>query len=141
MLKSGALLLVGPCADNRIGLPEPLPPGVAVFEYASYAAVFPRASAIVHQGGVGTTAQALRAGIPSLIVPFNFDQPGNAARVARVGAACVVPRNAYTAKRAATMLRALVSDEQIIRRSRTSASEIASEHGSEAECDAIEQIL
>src|SRR5262249_28459461 len=59
----------------------PLPDGVAVFEYAPFSALFPRAAAIVHQGGIGTTGQALRAGRPMLVVPFGFDQPDNADRV------------------------------------------------------------
>jgi UDP:flavonoid glycosyltransferase YjiC (YdhE family) len=42
--------------------------------------LFPRAAVIVHQGGVGTTGQALRAGVPTLIVPFSHNQPDNAAR-------------------------------------------------------------
>ncbi len=36
--------------------------------------LFPRVSAIIHHGGAGTTAAAIRAGIPSIIIPFFFDQ-------------------------------------------------------------------
>ncbi len=36
--------------------------------------LFPQLSAVLHHGGAGTTAEALRAGIPSLIMPFFFDQ-------------------------------------------------------------------
>ena len=56
-----ALLLVGRDPRNR---PAKLPAGVVAFEYAPYSQVFPRAAAIIHQGGIGTTAQALRAGRP-----------------------------------------------------------------------------
>ena len=51
---------------------------VAAFGYAPYSGLFPRCSAIVHQGGVGTTAQAMRSGRPMLVVPFGFDQHDNA---------------------------------------------------------------
>ena len=60
-----------------------LPDGIAAFEYAPYSVVMPQAAATVHQGGVGTTAQALRAGRPQLVVPFGQDQPDNARRVLR----------------------------------------------------------
>ena len=60
-----ALLLIGH-ARNRPR--EPLPPGNAVFEYATFGEVLPRASIIVHQGGVGTTGQGLSSGRPVLIV-------------------------------------------------------------------------
>ncbi|MGH9945429.1 MAG: glycosyltransferase, partial [Pyrinomonadaceae bacterium] len=70
-----ALLLIGE-ARNRPA--EPLPEEVAAFDYAPYGEVMPRCEAIVHQGGIGTTAQALRAGRPTLVVPFAFDQHDNA---------------------------------------------------------------
>jgi spore coat polysaccharide biosynthesis predicted glycosyltransferase SpsG len=45
----------------------------------------PRASVVVHQGGIGTTAEALRSGRPMLVVPFAHDQYDNAERVRRLG--------------------------------------------------------
>src|SRR5208337_2067477 len=64
---------------------EPLPPGTAAFPYAPFSKIFPRAAVVVHQGGIGTCAQALAAGRPMLVVPFAFDQPDNAARLQRLG--------------------------------------------------------
>src|ERR1051326_5507335 len=61
-----ALLLIG---HSRNALRSPLPDGVAAFEYAPYSEVLPRACAIVHQGGVGTTGQGMRSGQPGVIVP------------------------------------------------------------------------
>ena len=66
-------------------LPAPLPPGVRHEEYIPLSTVLPRAAAVVHHGGVGTLAQALRAGCPQLVMPFNFDQPDNAIRLAELG--------------------------------------------------------
>ena len=65
-----------------------LPPGIAAFDYAPHSLVMPRAAVTVHQGGVGTTGQALRAGRPMLVMPFGQDQPDNARRscAARRGA-------------------------------------------------------
>ena len=73
-----ALLLAGEqaAALRDAGLPD----SIAAFDYAPHSVVMPRAGVIVHQGGVGTTGQALRAGRPMLIVPFGQDQPDNARR-------------------------------------------------------------
>jgi sterol 3beta-glucosyltransferase len=51
-----------------------LPPWVYRLTYAPYAWLFARVRAVVHHGGSGTTAFALRAGVPSMAVPFVFDQ-------------------------------------------------------------------
>jgi len=47
--------------------------------------LFPRVSAVVHHGGAGTTAAALRAGVPSVILPFFFDQGFWGQRLAACG--------------------------------------------------------
>ena len=97
LLGRRAVLLVG----SRPGrLPVgPLGSDAWACAYAGHAQLFPRAAAVVHQGGVGTTAQALRAGVPMLVVPFAHDQPDNAARVRRLGVARVLSRRAYRAAR------------------------------------------
>jgi len=66
-------------------LSSPLPPFVHQCDYAPFQKLFPRCSGVVHHGGVGTTAQALAAGIPQLILPMAWDQPDNAMRVKRLG--------------------------------------------------------
>jgi UDP:flavonoid glycosyltransferase YjiC (YdhE family) len=66
-------------------VPRELPAGVRHFAYVPFSQVLPRSTAIVHHGGVGTTAQGLRAGIPQLIMPLSHDQPDNAARLKRLG--------------------------------------------------------
>ena len=60
--------------------PASLPDGVAAFDYVSFSELFPRAAAIVHAGGVGTTALAMRAGRPMLVMPCTHDQFDSAAR-------------------------------------------------------------
>jgi len=85
-----------------------LPAGVRAFPYLGYSAVFPRAAAVVHQAGIGTLAQAMRAGRPQLIVPVAFDQPDNARRAAALGIARVVPFRKVTARRLASELAALL---------------------------------
>jgi len=56
----------------------------------------------VHHGGIGTTMANLTAGIPAVIVPFNYDQPFWAERVARLGAGpAPLPRKRLTAEKLA----------------------------------------
>ena len=60
LLNRLAALLVGRQTHNR---PALLPEGVAAFDYAPFSELFPRAAVIVHQGGVGTTGQAMRGAV------------------------------------------------------------------------------
>src|SRR5215813_3504902 len=102
-----ALLLIG---HPRNMPPRPLPQGVAAFEYAPYSEVLPRACAVVHQGGVGTTGQGLRSGKPVLILPHAHDQFDNAARAVRLGCARALPRPHYDVKTATSELQALLEN-------------------------------
>ena len=79
-------------------LPD-LPASVRVFSYLPYSQVFPHACAVVHQAGIGTLSQALRAGRPQLITPVWFDQPDNAARACKLGVARTLPFRRATAAR------------------------------------------
>lgn len=134
-----AVLLVGADERNRLGLAPS--PQAMLAEYAPHSLLFPRAAAIVHHGGVGTTAQALRAGRPALVVPFGFDQFDNAHRAARLGTARVVPRSAYGVGSAVRALRALLDEPRYAERARDVAPRIAAEDGAEAACDALERLL
>lgn len=106
VLGQRALLLVGPPRN----MPTTLPDGVAAFEYAPYSEVLPRACAIVHQGGVGTTGQGMRSGRPVLILPHAHDQFDNAARVVRLGCGRTLPRPRYNVESATRELKMLLSD-------------------------------
>jgi UDP:flavonoid glycosyltransferase YjiC (YdhE family) len=93
----------------REQLPARLPAGVRHFAYIPFSAVLPRTAALVHHGGIGTTAQAIWAGIPQLIVPYAHDQPDNAVRVRRLGLGDYLLPGAYTAKRVTQKLDALMN--------------------------------
>ena len=101
-----AVLLVGPEPTDLPATDE----RTAVASYAPFSELFPRAAALVHQGGIGTTAQALRAGRPMAIVPHSHDQPDNAARATRLGVAKTIGRRDYSAATAADALRTLLDD-------------------------------
>lgn len=75
---------------------------VKVVEAVNHAAVFPACRAVVHHGGVGTTAAGLRAGVPTLILWFWIeDQPMWAAAVERLG---VGSGRAFSASTAASLV-------------------------------------
>ncbi len=103
-----AVFLTGP---HRQSLHETLPAGVIAIPYAPHSEIFPRALAIVHQGGIGTTAQAMRSRHPVLVVPFAHDQFDNGERVRRLGVAEVVYRSRYTAVTAEKALRRLCNHD------------------------------
>lgn len=111
-----------------------------VLPYAPYSRLFPRASVVVHQGGVGTTAQALRAGVPQLVVPFSHDQPDNAARLQRLGVAQTLTRNSYDANSAAQMIRQL-SNSEFAQSAESIGAQIESENGPAMACEFLTQML
>jgi len=133
-LRRRAVLLVGSKSSLPLG---PLSDGAIAVAYAPFSALFPRAAAIVHQGGVGTTGQAMRAGRPMLVVPFGYDQPDNAARVTRLGIARSLPIGRYTASRAADQLGRLLDQPSYQRRASEIGRKIAAETGTQTACDAL----
>jgi UDP:flavonoid glycosyltransferase YjiC (YdhE family) len=133
-----AVLIVGPSARNR---PASLPDGVVTFDYAPFSELFPRAAAVVHAGGIGTTGLALRAGRPMLVVPFAHDQPDNAARLTRLGVARTLLPGRYRAPRVAAELRCLLDDPAYTRRAAEVGAEVRREDGVRAACDALEALL
>lgn len=133
-----AVLLVGPHAENRPAVP--LPDGVMAVEYASHAALFPRASVIVHQGGAGTLHQALASGRPMLVVPYAHDQPDNADRARRLGVARIIRPGRYRAARVARALRGLLADTTCAEAAARVATQVRAEDGVRTACDAIERL-
>ena len=62
-------------------IPEKRPENVHHADYAPFSDVFPQAACVVHHGGLGTSAQALNAGVPQLVMPLAYDQADNAVRM------------------------------------------------------------
>ncbi|HVS51918.1 MAG TPA: nucleotide disphospho-sugar-binding domain-containing protein [Opitutaceae bacterium] len=131
-----ALLLLG-----RNSPPPRLPPSMLAWNYLPFARIFPRVAAIVHQGGIGTTAQSLRAGRPMLVVPFAHDQFDNAARIRRLGFGRTLPRRRYRATAVAAELAALLADESCARRTAETATRLRAEDGIATACTALESLL
>jgi UDP:flavonoid glycosyltransferase YjiC (YdhE family) len=133
-----AVLLIG---DSRNMPKEPLPENVVAFDYAPYGELLPRASVIVHQGGVGTTAQALRAGKPMLVMPYNHDQPDNASRIARLGVGRTLSRGSYKVSRVVAELTELLDNDKYRKRAAEIGAKVRGENGAEKACDEIEKVL
>jgi rhamnosyltransferase subunit B len=132
-----AVLLVG--SDPR-NIPRDVAQNVCVANYAPYSKLFPRASVIVHQGGVGTTAQALVSGKPMLVMPYSHDQPDNARRVRRQGVARVIRRRRYTAELAARKITLLIENVAMRQRAAGIGEQLRREDGLKAACDALEAL-
>lgn len=133
-----AVLLVG---DERNLPPEPLPPEIIAVSYAPYEALLSRASVMIHHGGVGTTSQGLRAGIPTLIVPFAFDQSDNAFHAARLGTSRTLYRKQYNAARVTRELDVLLRKPQYAQRAKEIGERLQNEHGAAVAGDLIDAFL
>ena len=138
LLGRRAILIIGKGTENR---PASLPDGVVAFDYVPFSELFPRAAAIVHPGGVGTTGLAMRSGRPMLVMPYAHDQFDNAARVTRLGIARTVARHRYTPARVATELRHLLDNPVYSQRASGIGERVRREDGVRAACDALEELL
>jgi UDP:flavonoid glycosyltransferase YjiC (YdhE family) len=118
-----------------------LPAGVRHFEYVPFSELLPHAAALVHHGGIGTTSQALAAGVPQLITPFAFDQHDNAARLHRLGVGDSLEPKRFTASTAAEKLRSLLDARDVTSRCREVATKIEPGRGLEKACDVIEETV
>jgi UDP:flavonoid glycosyltransferase YjiC (YdhE family) len=133
-----AVLLIGTDPRNRPA--QSLPDTICVAEYAPYSALFSRASLVVHQGGVGTTAQSMRAGKPMLIMPYSHDQPDNARRMKRLNVARVIQKKSYKPSRVAAMLRGMLDDPELVHNATAVAHVLSQEDGVTTACDALESL-
>jgi UDP:flavonoid glycosyltransferase YjiC (YdhE family) len=130
VLVAGRAVPSGPVAD-----------GIVAVAYAPHHLLFPRAAAVVHQGGIGTLAEALRAGVPSLIVPYAHDQADNAWRARRLGVARVISRRRYREAAVRRELAALLQDRAMAATARFVSRRMAREHGAERAAELIVRAL
>jgi rhamnosyltransferase subunit B len=132
-----AVLLIG---DER-NHPGELPQDMIAVDYVSYESLLPKASVVVHHGGVGTTSHGLLAGVPTLIVPFAFDQSDNAEHARRLGVSRTVYRNKYRAPRVAKELNRLLNEPSYLQNAREVSRQLKQENGPARAADLIEQML
>jgi rhamnosyltransferase subunit B len=118
-------------------IPRTLPPDVMHVEYAPFSRMLPKLAAFVHHGGIGTTSQALRAGIPQLIRPVAYDQFDNADRAVRLGVAREILPNRYTKRVVADTLKQLIADTSLRQRCQQIAMRFEGNNAVATACDAI----
>ena len=133
-LKRRAILLTG----SDLGLPPS--DDVLVRHYLPHSLIFPSAAAVVHYGGMGTTAQALRAGKPQLVVPHFGDQFDNASRLKRLGVADITRPEHYAVEGEAKLAR-LLADRSVQENAAVLAPLIRAENGAGAAADAIARVI
>jgi UDP:flavonoid glycosyltransferase YjiC (YdhE family) len=102
-------------------VPTDLPLNVIHVTYVPFSELLPRCAALVHHGGIGTTSQALRAGIRQLIMPMTHDQPDNAIRVKRLGVGATISQRAFTGRKVARALQGLLNEPAMPSRCRAIA--------------------
>ncbi len=126
-------------------VPRSLPPGIMHVPFAPLTQLLPRSAALVHHGGIGTTAAGLAAGVPQLVLPLSHDQPDNGMRVRRLGAGDVVSmidRSSVSAlgQQLVSRLDGLLSAEIVARRCATLAQRLSLVDGIGLACDLLESL-
>lgn len=117
------------------------PDRVCSVDSVPHAWLFPRMAAVVHHGGAGTTSAGLRAGVPSIIVPFFGDQPFWGQRVHDLGVGpAPLPRQKLTAERLAKAIQQAVGDPQMRLRAERLGAAIRSENGTARAVEIIQNI-
>ena len=121
-------------------LPRNLPRNIKAFGYLPFSKVLPRAALLVYHGGIGTLAQAIKAGIPHLVVPNGHDQFDNGWRLEQLGLGLVIPQTRYRAHRVAEGIRSLLADGPLRQRCRDYAARMDSAAALTRACELIEDL-
>ncbi len=136
------LVLRGWAQLDQTILPEWVMPGSFQFaESLPHAWLFPRAEAVIHHGGVGTTAQAMRCGCPMLVEPYGNDQFFNAWRVRVLGVGAAMHPHKLTANGLARVFDERVLTADVRRNARELGARLQAEDGLTVACDLIEEQL
>jgi len=124
--------------NHAAQLPRDLPEGIKAFPYVPFSSVLPRCAAIAYHGGIGTLAQAVRAGTPQLVVSNAHDQPDNGQRIERLGLGLTVSTGRFRGRAAARAISGLLGSGDIRRRCREFAPRIDNAAASRRACELIE---
>ena len=136
-LRTRAILLTG--EPTGVDWPD----NVLEVGYAPHSQIFPLASLIVHQGGAGTTAQALRAGAPQLVMPYAHDQPDNARRVRQLGVGKSISRQLYERGSRGDFALEIMTEarDECAGYARALGKRVRAEDGPRAACEAMERLI
>jgi rhamnosyltransferase subunit B len=94
-------------------IPHPLPANIKWFSYLPLRNLMARMRAIIHHGGMGTCAQALAAGIPQLVLGYNYDRPDNGSRLRNLGVGQFLPSTLWDQQPVAAALRELLESPTV----------------------------
>lgn len=121
------------------GPADGLPEGVLRVHDADYTWLFPRAAAVIHHGGFGTGAAALRAGVPQVVVPIFIDHPFWARRMAKLGVApAPLPAAKLNRRRLRPAVTAALTDGRMRARASRLGAEVRQDRGLEHACDVLQ---
>lgn len=119
---------------------SPLQGDVIFIDSIPHTWLFPRMAAVVHHGGAGTTAAGLRAGIPSVVIPFFGDQQFWGHRVQELGVGpAPIPRPKLTAERLAQAIETATNNLDMGKRADEIGARIRQEDGISAAVAAIQK--
>lgn len=121
-------------------LPDSLPPDVRHVDYAPLSLLLPNTAAIVHHGGIGTTGQAMAAGVPQLITPMIYDQPDNAERVKRLGIGDFLGPRSFQKGAVIRKLRGLLESSGVTAKCRAIAEKFEDTDPFTETCALVEQL-
>jgi MGT family glycosyltransferase len=126
-------------APHELGLASPAP-NVHVTQWLSHDVLLPRCAAIVTTGGMGTVMAALRAGIPLVVVPTNWDKPTIAQRVVDAGVGVRLAPRRCTPTRLREAVERVLRDQRYGERARRLAARLAAAPGPDGAAELIEQL-
>jgi len=122
-------------------LPKNLPREVKHFSFVPFSQLLPRAAALVHHGGIGTSAQGLAAGLPQVVMPMAYDQLDNATRLKRLGVAHFIRRRKFRGPRLAQSLEKLLASDTTKENCRRWASRLKADDPMRASCKLLEGLV
>ncbi len=132
-----AVLLSGWSGLRKNNLPE----SVYMIDSIPHSWLFPRVSAVIHHGGASTVAAGLRAGVPSIVIPFFGDQPFWGQRIADLGVGTEpIPRKELTAEKLAGAIREVIANQGIRRRAQELGKRIQSENGIQSAVEIFKEL-
>jgi len=132
-----AILLSGWGGLQKANIPD----SIFMIDAIPHSWLFPRVSAVVHHGGASTTAAGLKAGVPSVIIPFFGDQPFWGQRIADLGVGSKpIPRKQLTAERLANAIREVVTNEDMRQRAAKLGKQIQTENGIESAVEIFNEL-
>lgn len=121
-------------------IPLNLPPTVHYCAYAPFGLLLSRASALVHHGGIGNSAQAIRAAVPQLLTPMGFDQFDNAMRLEMLGVGVTVPMQDVAHGYMTRALREVLGSNQMTVACRDAARKVKQDRSLDIICDLLEAV-